>query len=39
MRRGSARPQMESELARVQRALAASEDARWKMEFELEVAQ
>ena len=30
---------MESELARVQRALAASEDTRWKVEFELDVDQ
>ena len=30
---------MESELAQIQRALAASEDARWKMESKLDVAQ
>ena len=36
---GSARAQMESELARVQRALAASEDAQRKVESELDVAQ
>ena len=36
---GSAPIQMESELARVQRALDASEDARRKVEFELDVAQ
>ena len=36
---GSTRAQMESELARVQRALAASEDTRRKMESELDVAQ
>ena len=35
---GGARAHMESELARVQRALAASEDARRKVEFELEGA-
>ena len=36
---GSARAQMESELAWVQHALATSEDTRWKMESELDVAQ
>ena len=36
---GSAQAQMEYELARVQRALAASEDARWKVESELDMAQ
>ena len=36
---GSARAQVESELARVQHALAASEDARRTMESELDVAQ
>ena len=30
---------MEYELTRVQRALATSEDSRWKMEYELDVAQ
>ena len=36
---GSAQAQMESEPGRVQRALANSEDARWKMESELDAAQ
>ena len=35
---GSARAQMESKIARVQRALAASEDVKLKMESELDVA-
>ena len=36
---GSTLAQMESKLARVQRALAASEDAQQKVEFELDMAQ
>ena len=36
---GNARAQLESELARVQHALSASEDARRKMESKLDVAQ
>ena len=36
---GSARVQMKSELARIQRTLATLEDARRKMESELDVAQ
>ena len=36
---GGARAQMESELARVQRTLAASEDVRQKVESELDEAQ
>ena len=36
---GSAQAQMESELARVQRDLTASEDARRKVDFELDGAQ
>ena len=36
---GSARAKMESELGRVQRALAASKDARWKIESELDAIQ